>query len=242
MAFNPTAARCRRTRSSGFTLVEILVSVLLISLFFLSYLEWTTARATRVRQLAALEQMEQVRRAALAFAADAQRNSFLGVENAAGALDRRKAIWPHDNVGTGRSYNRGMAQLLRGGYLAADFSAVYPGTRWVFDAVLGPASASGDRLIWLQVRYEALETYGYGRDFQVLAGAFSQWSRYRESVDCLSDLAQPRFSRGRHHDLHGGGILSGAQRCFRSDNWTRIRFLALVAGQDKGGRHFGSVH
>ena len=189
MAFNPTAARCRRTRSSGFTLVEILVSVLLISLFFLSYLEWTTARATRAHQLAALEQMEQVRRAALAFAADAQRNSFLGVENAAGALDRRKAIWPHDNVGTGRSYNKGMAQLLRGGYLAADFSAVYPGTRWVFDAVLGPASASGDRLIWLQVRYEALETYGYGRDFQVLAGAFSQWSRYRESVDCLSDLA-----------------------------------------------------
>ena len=196
MAFNPTAARRRRTRSSGFTLVEILVSVLLISLFFLSYLEWTTTRATRVRQLAALEQMEQVRRAALAFAADAQRNSFLGVENAAGALDRRTAIWPHDNVGTGRSYNRGMAQLLRGGYLAADFSAVYPGTRWVLDAVLGPASASGDRLIWLQVRYEALETYGYGRDFQVLAGAFSQWSRYRESGECLSDLANLGSAEG----------------------------------------------
>ena len=123
MAFSPAAARCRHTRSSGFTLVEILVSVLLLSLFFLSYLEWTTARTSRARQLAALEQMEQVRRAALTFAADTQRHSFLGVESAvgAGALGRQKAIWPHDNVSGVRSYNRGMAQLLRGGVPASGF-------------------------------------------------------------------------------------------------------------------------
>ena len=67
---------------------------------------------------------------------------------------------------------------------------MYPGTRWVFDAIPGPIPAdskSADRPIWLRVRYEAPATYGYGPDFQVLAGAFSQWSQYRES-DCRSDL------------------------------------------------------
>ena len=195
MVFSSTAARVRRTHGLGFTLIEILVSVLLIALFFLSYLEWTTARAIRARQLAALEQMEQVRRAALAFAADTQHNAFLAVKSAvgAGALARQKAIWPHDNVSDVRIYNRGMAQLLRGGYLAPAFSTVYPGTRWVLDAIPGPIPAgptSGDRPIWLKVRYEAPETYGYGRDFQVLAGAFSQWSRYQGSGPCRSDLAE----------------------------------------------------
>ena len=195
MTFNSAAARVYCARSLGVTLIEVLVSMLLISLFFLAYLEWATVRAANARQLAVLEQMEQVRRAALAFAADTQHNTFLATESAASvsALDRQKAVWPHDNVGIGRSYNRGVAQLLRGGYLAPVFSTVYPGTRWVFDAIPGPipaGSISNDRPIWLQVRYEAPGTYGYGQDFQVLAGAFSQWSRYRESVPCLSDLAK----------------------------------------------------
>ena len=182
MALHSVAVRSRSTSGLGFTLIEVLVSVLLVSLFFLSYLEWASARANSARQLLALEQMEQVRRAVLAFAVDTRRRSFLSVES---------PVWPHDNVGEERIYNRGMVLLLRGGYLDPAFAAVYPGTRWVFDTILGPTAA-----LWLKVRYEAPQSYGYGRDFQVLAGAFSQWSRYRESVDCSSDLAHLGAAEG----------------------------------------------
>lgn len=197
-------------RLAGFTIIELLVSTLVLGLFMLFYLEWSGLRVAQARQVGLVAQIEHIRTAVYSYARDHRRGSVLATTlMASSSIDEVAEIdaemfWPVDSAlkALGAQHNIGLYKLLQGGYISSTLASVYPGGRWVFYAHPKPKPTTvSDKVAsfsdhpWMVLRYEALERDKYRAEFEKIEKSLSYWSRALpaepdKSVPCKSDLSE----------------------------------------------------